>query len=118
MTTSSTQSFADLLRISEREWSLVAEILACQLPGIGVWAFGSRATGLRVKRYSDLDLAIEGGLTSVKRAALSEALDEALINFKVDLVELDGLETDFRQRIERDFVLLQAPSSVEAKEHK
>lgn len=115
MTRSSNLDFADRLHISEREWLLVAAILAAHIPKHKVWAFGSRATGRNVKRFSDLDLAVEGRLTSDERAALSEALDEALINFKVDLVELDLLDADFRQRIEQDFVSLQGVSRMEAR---
>ncbi len=110
MTTSVHPDCAERLQISKREWTLVVEILAAQIPGLTVWAFGSRATGLRVKRFSDLDLAVAGRLTSTERSALSEALDEALINFKVDVAEVDLLDADFKQRIERDFVLLQGPS--------
>jgi hypothetical protein len=46
-------------------------------------------------------------LTSPERAALSEAFDEALLNFKVDLVEMDLADEAFRQRIAKDLVLLQ-----------
>jgi predicted nucleotidyltransferase len=113
MTTLAQSNLTERLQVSEREWLLVSEILSSQIPGHTVWAFGSRATGLHVKRFSDLDLAIAGRLTSRERAALNDAFDEALINFKVDVVELDLLEAAFRQRIERDFVLLQASSSVE-----
>ena len=107
MKTSASPSFAERLQISQREWDLVVQILASHLTNHTVWAFGSRATGLRVKRFSDLDLAVSGRLTSEKRAALNETFDEALINFKVDVVELDILDTEFKQRIEQDFVLLQ-----------
>jgi predicted nucleotidyltransferase len=107
MTTITQTSLSGRLQISEREWLLVAEIIAKLLAGRTVWAFGSRATGLRVKRFSDLDLAVEGRLTFAESAALSEAFDEALINFKVDIVETDLIDTDFKRRIEPDFLLLQ-----------
>ncbi len=107
MITTTQTSFAERLQISEREWLLVAKILAKHLAGRTVWAFGSRATALRVKRFSDLDLAVEGRLTFAERAALSEAFDEALINFKVDVVETEMIDKDFKRRIAPDFLLLQ-----------
>jgi predicted nucleotidyltransferase len=107
MTTSTQTSLSERLRISEREWLHVAEILAKHLAGRTVWAFGSRATGLRVKRFSDLDLAVEGRLNLTERAALSEAFDDALINFKVDVVETELIDKEFRRRIAPDFVVLQ-----------
>jgi predicted nucleotidyltransferase len=109
--TSATQArLAEQLSISEREWELVAQILGTHLAGRTVWAFGSRATGKRVKQFSDLDLAVAGRLSGSERAALSEALDEALINFKVDVVEKDLVAADFWERIEKDFVLVQGVS--------
>lgn len=104
-------SLAERLQISEREWLLVAAILSTQLADRTVWTFGSRATGLRVKRFSDLDLAVAGRLSFAERGVLSDAFDEALINFKVDIVETELIDVDFKRRIEPDFVLLQAPVS-------
>jgi len=107
MSTAIQTGLAERLRISEREWGIVAEILAAHLAGRTVWAFGSRATGKRVKRFSDLDLAIGGRLSSRERADLNEAFDEALINFKVDVVEKELVDADFWERIEKEFVVLQ-----------
>ena len=107
MTTLAGSGMAERLQISEREWEIVAGILRQHLPGKVVWAFGYRATGKHVKRYSDLDIALPERLTSPERAALSEAFDEALLNFKVDLVEMDLADEAFRQRIAKDLVLLQ-----------
>ncbi len=101
---------AESLDISEREGKIVAEILAKQIPGIAVWAFGSRATGQKVKRFSDLDLAVSGQLNWAQRAALSEAFDEALLNFKVDVVESAMVDEEFWMRIKEDFVVLQTAS--------
>ena len=108
VTTTAQAGMAARLQISEREWKLVAEILAKLAPGLTVWAFGSRATGRRVKPFSDLDLAVPGRLPAGVSAALKDHFDEALIDFKVDLVELGLVDTEFRERVERDFVVLQA----------
>jgi len=98
---------ADRLHISEREWHILAGILQTHLPATTVWAFGSRANGRHIKPTSDLDLAVQGRLEPTQRALLNEALDEALLDFKVDVVELDLLDADFKARIEPDFVTLQ-----------
>jgi predicted nucleotidyltransferase len=111
MTSSAQIALAERLQISEREGAIVAEILEKYLAGRAVWAFGSRATGMHVKRFSDLDLAVPGRLAWEERTAVREAFDESLLSFKVDLVELDLVDTDFRQRIEKDFVLLQGASN-------
>ena len=94
--------------IGPHEWQELATILRNYLPGRRVWAFGSRATGRRVKPFSDLDLAIEGDALSLKEAAkLDEALDESRLPFKVDVADLSALTPEFRARIESELVLLQ-----------
>ena len=94
--------------IEPHQWQELSAILRTHLPGRRVWAFGSRATGQRVKRFSDLDLAIEGEPIPWKEAALlDEALDESRLPFKVDLVELSALTPEFRARIEPSLVLIQ-----------
>ncbi|RXH55628.1 nucleotidyltransferase family protein [Granulicella sibirica] len=100
-------NMATRLDISEAEWQIVAETLARYLPGRCVWAFGSRATGRHLKKYSDLDLAVAGELSWADKGRVLDSLDESPVHFKVDLVGLQGLDQDFRRRIERDFVVLQ-----------
>ena len=106
MTIAAGLNIAERLSISEREWEILSEILAKHLAGTTVWAFGSRATGKRVKRFSDLDLAIEERLTG-RRGLLMDAFDESLLSFKVDVVEREMVDADFWERIEKDFVVVQ-----------
>jgi predicted nucleotidyltransferase len=101
------------LHLPEHELTLVRSILNRYIPGRIVWAFGSRATGSRMlKRFSDLDLAVEGELTWPERAGLAEAFDESLLPIKVDVVELGLVDADFRERIEKDFVVVQGGDLV------
>ncbi len=95
------------LHVSPQEMEVVAGILRKHVAGRRVWAFGSRATGKRLKRFSDLDLAVEGTLTWEQQTRLAADFDESLLPFKVDVVELGKLDAGFRGRIERDFVEVQ-----------
>ncbi len=95
------------LTLEPRFLALVREILARHIPGRAVWAFGSRASGVRVKPFSDLDLAIEGRLTTEQSVGLVDDFDESILPIKVDLVELARTTPDFRHRIEPDFVPMQ-----------
>jgi len=95
---------AHQLHLSESELAIVHSILEAHLPGRKVWAFGSRATGVRLKRFSDLNLAIDGSLTLLEDARLSEAFDESSLPMKVDLVPLEGTSTEFLERVEPSFV--------------
>jgi predicted nucleotidyltransferase len=94
--------------IEPQQWEELSSILKAHLPGRRVWAFGSRATGRRVKRFSDLDLLIDGDSLSLREGAfLDEALDESRLPFKVDVVQIATLTPEFRTRIEPELILLQ-----------
>jgi uncharacterized protein len=87
--------------LSADQRRLVLGILAANLPaGVGVWVFGSRATG-RARRYSDLDLAVDAGrpLTLDETAELNEAFQESDLPYRVDLVDWHGIGAAFRQAI-------------------
>lgn len=97
------------IAIEPHQWTELSAILRVHLPGRRVWAFGSRATGVHLKRFSDLDLAVEGAPLTLREAGmLDEALDESRLPFKVDVVSLDALTPEFRAHIEPDFVLIQS----------
>ena len=108
MATETTISPKPPILIEPHQWTELSSILSARLPGRRVWAFGSRATGRRVKRFSDLDLLIEGESLSLRAAAvLDEYLDESRLPFKVDIVDLSAITPEFRARIEPEMVLLQ-----------
>jgi len=99
--------------IEPHQWQELSAILQAHVPGHRVWAFGSRATGQRVKRFSDLDLAIDGEPLPLNEAALlDEALDESRLPFKVDIAEWATLTPEFRARIEPELVLVQERESA------
>jgi type I restriction enzyme S subunit len=80
---------------------LVLTILRAHLPdGAEAWVFGSRATG-RARQYSDLDLAIDAGrpLTLDELARLSEAFRDSDLPYRVDLVDWQSVDDDFRRLI-------------------
>ncbi len=104
-----TAPIAKALHLPEHELEQVRAILKKHIPSRVVWAFGSRATGGRMlKRFSDLDLAVEGQLTWPERAALADDFEESPLPIKVDVVELGLVDAEFRERIEKDFVVVQA----------
>ena len=85
---------------------MVQDILRAHVPGRAVWVFGSRATGIRLKQFSDLDIAIDGDLSLAETGALAEAFDESLLPMKVDIVAMQGVSAEFAQRIKADLVPL------------
>ena len=69
-----------------------------------VWVFGSVAKGRRLDFRSDIDLAVEG-LDPLKFLRLGAELEE-LLDFPVDLVEIERASTALRQQIEAHGIFL------------
>ncbi len=106
---------AEPLYLAPKYQSLLLELLHRYVPDQAVWAFGSRATGRYLGRFSDLDLAVEERLSPGVRSELLDALDASDFPVKVDLVELAAVDPAFAARIRPDFVPVQvaapAPST-------
>lgn len=96
------------IEISSSDWAEVLRVLREQVPGIEVWAFGSRARRT-AKPYSDLDLALitRQPLTLEQRATLSEAFASSDLPIRVDVVDWASTSAAFRHIIERDRVVVQ-----------
>ena len=96
------------ISIEPHQWQKLAAILRTHLPErrVGAGAFGSRATGERERRFSDLDFAVQGEELPLELLdTLREALDEFRLPYKVDLVDLATATPEFRTRIEPEMVL-------------
>jgi predicted nucleotidyltransferase len=101
------------LDLAGEDLRIVAQILLARVPDRPAYVFGSRATG-HARRRSDLDLAIGGTapLTLRQRALLTDDFDESDLPIKVDVVDLNAISPEFRQRIERDFILIRDAAPV------
>lgn len=97
------------LQMEPRHWDIVRRILAEQLPGCEVWAFGSRARGA-AKPHSDLDLAVLTAepLPLAVAARLHEAFSESDLPWRVDVVDWASTSEAFRRLIESHRVVVQA----------
>lgn len=86
------------VKLSPEELEIVREIVNRLLPaGYRTYVFGSRATGIRLKPWSDIDLAIEGPepLTLGQEGQLRSAFDESLLPMKVDIVDCATISGEF-----------------------
>ena len=86
---------------------LVLSLTRAHLPGVEVWAYGSRVRG-NPRRYSDLDLVAftEPGQSS-QANDLREALEESDLPVRVDLFLWDELPDSFHREIEKEYAVLQ-----------
>jgi predicted nucleotidyltransferase len=106
MTETTSMCLDEPLFLAQRHREELLHILGRYVPEQDVWAFGSRATGKHLGRFSDLDLAVERAIQPSVRYDLKDALDESKLPIRVDFVELDRVDADFAERIRRDFVLV------------
>jgi predicted nucleotidyltransferase len=86
----------------------IEEVKRIVLQGLGthrarVWLFGSRAFGLG-GRGSDIDVAVLPlePLPAGTLARIEEALENSLVLYPVDVVDLSSAEPALRERVERD----------------
>jgi type I restriction enzyme S subunit len=97
--------------VTSAEWQIVRSVLLRHVPGREVWAFGSRAGvkgASRVKKFSDLDLAVKGDqpLPRSTLAALADDFTESDLPYKVDLVDWATTSARFRAIVESSHVVL------------
>ena len=91
------------LHLPAAQFEALRHILASRLPaGVKILIFGSRATGIRLKPHSDLDLLIVGPekLPLLLLGDLREALSESDLPFSVDIVEAQYAEPEFLASLE------------------
>lgn len=85
--------------VSPDQWRVLLAILAECLPGVRVWAFGSRVNGT-AKRSSDLDLVAFAEATELPQVGNArEALEESSLPFRVDLHVWSELPPTFQENI-------------------
>ena len=102
----------EAIDLKPAERRLVQDLISAHLPGVKVWAFGSRVT-FKARPDSDLDLvAFAGTDRKAALASLREAFEESSLPFRVDLLNWDELPGDFKKNIEEGEVSPLAPDSL------
>ena len=100
---------AERLHLLLRHRQQIEALLRRHLPGVEVWAYGSRISG-RSHEGSDLDLVLRGpGLAKIELSRLAdfeEALRDSSIPFLVEARDWARLPQSFHREIERDHVVL------------
>lgn len=95
------------LKITPQELEIVKKILEQHVPEYAVRAFGSRVYG-KARQSSDLDLAVmtDVPLEILRMVNLKEAFSESDLPFKVDIIDWAETSENFREIIEREYVML------------
>jgi len=102
-------AMAERLLLATRHRRILERLLREHLPGVEVWAYGSRVKG-RSHDGSDLDLVLRGpGLEAIPMDRLGEfweALTDSSIPFLVEARDWVRLPERFHRQIEREHVVL------------
>ena len=100
---------AESLHLSSRHRKEIVALLHKHLPGVEVWAYGSRVNG-RSHDGSDLDLVLRGPklaeIDISRLADFTEALQDSTIPFLVEVRDWARLSESFHHEIEREHVVL------------
>ena len=100
---------AERLLLAPRHRAAIEALLKEHLPGVEVWAYGSRVNG-RAHDGSDLDLVLRAsGLREIpddRFADFKDALRDSNIPFLVEARDWVRLPETFHREIERDYVVL------------
>jgi len=95
-----------MLDINKADFEILTNILNHQFNSeTEVFAFGSRVKET-ARQYSDLDLLIKAKqpLNYLLLSDIQEAFSESDLSFRVDLVEWQKLDKEFKAQIEKQLV--------------
>jgi predicted nucleotidyltransferase len=98
----------DGLTLELNTLEMVLTILRHRIPDRTVWAFGSRVNG-NARKNSDLDLAIQGdeALSDEIYSQLVDDFDESDIPIRVDLLDWNRIDNDFKPHITERYIEIQ-----------
>jgi len=95
-----------ILNLTPAQQALLMQLMQQFIPGIRVWAFGSRVKG-NTRPSSDLDLVVFSKPSQRSQVfALQEALEESNLPFNVDLLIWDEIPDNFKTTIQNGFIEL------------
>lgn len=97
-----------MFELSPEQLETVRRLLAEQVPGIEVRAFGSRVKGT-AKKYSDLDLVVMGKeqLPQEVLFRLQDVFEESELPIRIDVLDWHRITPGFRAMIERGSEIVQ-----------
>lgn len=86
--------------LEQKHIGIIKSILQKHLKDQRVYVFGSRSVG-NFKKYSDLDLAIDGIADIIK---ISNEFKDSSLPIDVDVVLIKDLSSEFLNVVKKDFI--------------
>ncbi len=97
-----------MIFLEERHLKIIKDIL--NRYSFAFYAFGSRVKGDH-KNLSDLDLYFTENIPSSLLSAIKEDFEESDLPFKVDIIDYNSMDEEFRKRIRPDSIIFHANAS-------
>lgn len=96
-----------MIDVDQKFLIVIKNILKKHISGYEVRAFGSRVTG-KAKKYSDLDLVVMSEKIIDKKILynLEEEFAESDLPFRVEILDWQALNKDFRKIINEKYEIL------------
>lgn len=93
-----------MIDLEPKYLEFVKKTVSSHLKDYRLYMFGSRVKGT-AKPYSDIDLAIDSKeLTSNIKSALEFDFENSLLPYKVDIIDLNNISSEFKAVIENNLV--------------
>lgn len=92
--------------VTEKDKEQMLDKIKKYLPHTKVYLFGSRARGDCLPE-SDIDIALDNGKKIDTRilSEIREEIEESLIPYTVDIVDLHAVSSDFKESVKKEGVL-------------
>lgn len=96
-----------MLDLKAEYLTIIKMLLKKYVPGMTVWAYGSRVSG-KSHPGSDLDLVvINPAAAAVNLSQLKTALSESDLPITVDVLDWSTIPESFQQEIQRNYLVIQ-----------
>lgn len=100
----------ETIHITAEQRETILSLLTGIIPGVRVWAYGSRVKGTS-RPSSDLDLAIFADQSQKSQiTALKEAFEESSLPFRVDVLVWGEIPENFRKNILEQYAVVMESS--------
>ena len=92
----------------------VQRILGIHFEGLGVWAYGSRVTGVDLTPETEQNLVViaESPLSFEVMTTVEKAFSECALPFRVDIMDWVKLPESMQKQIKKEHEVIQAPSEA------
>ena len=90
-----------MIHLDPTQLRLVKSLVGVVAPHASAWVFGSRSTGIHLKKFSDLDIVLKANDVDglIDTEALKSHFSASDLPYMVDVLDWNTLDDEFRELI-------------------